>query len=109
MANQKENVSITDNQNSITESQIISDEIVHSTPVPTKRTVDNDMVKIMQMLLNEKFNKLDIRSVSYTHLDVYKRQGMYHVKLLEVWYTKFLLSFSRLMTKTKSTTYNSSL
>ena len=37
-------------------------ESVHSTPVLTKRTDENDIVKIMQT------------PVSYTHLDVYKRQ-----------------------------------
>ena len=76
MANLNENISITDSQNSITESLIMS-EGVHSTPVTNKKTDDNDMIKIMQMLLNEKFNKLDMKfdePVSYTHLDVYKRQ-----------------------------------
>ena len=75
MADNKENVSITDSANdsqtSVTESQIMS-ESVHSTPVPTKRTDENEIVKMMQTLFNiqnakfdEKFNeqKSEIREI----------------------------------------------
>ena len=59
MANNSENSSLTANesQTSMTESLIMS-EGVHSTPVANKKTDDNDMIKMMQMLLNEKFSKL---------------------------------------------------
>ena len=128
-----ENVSLADNTNesqtSATESQIMSGEIIHSTPVPTNRADENQIVKMMQALFSEqknefnevkneirkqniifdrRINEIDVRctnmqeqvveivnekfdakindlddkintinetvTVSYTHLDVYKRQ-----------------------------------
>ena len=112
MADNNENVSLTDIENesqmnielSGTESKIMS-EGIHSTPVLIKKSEENDMMKMMQLLFNEqsvkwnkfdeKFNKFDVmlnkfdvkldeqksnsnlkydKTVSYTHLDVYKRQ-----------------------------------
>ena len=57
MANNSENSSLTANesQTSMTESINMS-KGVHSTPVANKKTDDNDMSKIMEML-----NKLDIK------------------------------------------------
>ena len=58
--NKDENVSFTDSQ---TESQITSDssetksklmdELIHSTPVPIKKSEDYDMIKMMQLLLEK--------------------------------------------------------
>ena len=58
-----ENVSLADNTNesqtSATESQIMSGEIIHSTPVPTNRADENQIVKMMQTLFNIQNNKFD--------------------------------------------------
>ena len=45
-------------------------ESIHSTPAPTNRVEENDVIRMMRLLFNEQ----SIKSVSYTHLDVYKRQ-----------------------------------
>ena len=74
MANDNENISLTINesQTSVTESQITSEGILHSTPVPTKRPEENEIVKMMQTLFkiqnvkfDEKFNehKSEIRVI----------------------------------------------
>ena len=45
---------------SITESEIMSGGI-HSTPVPTKRVEENDVIKMMRLLFDEKFNEQSIK------------------------------------------------
>ena len=96
MADSHETVSVTDSvdesQISVTESQIMN-EGVHSTPVPSKKVEDNDMMSMMQLLLN-KFD-MNTSAVSYTHLDVYKRQitasySSYHY--LQPFYSGLVLS-----------------
>ena len=61
MANSNENISLTVNESqmSMTESQITSEGMIHSTPVPTKRTEDNEIMRMMQMLFNIQNNKFD--------------------------------------------------
>ena len=57
-----ENVSLTDSANesqtSVTESQIMSGGIIHSTPVPTNKAEDNEIMKMMQTLFNEQKNEI---------------------------------------------------
>ena len=62
MANDNENISLTVNesQTSMTESKMMS-EGVHSTPVTSKKTEDNEMIKMMKLLFNEQ--KSDIREI----------------------------------------------
>ena len=48
------------NKTSITESEIMS-EGIHSTPIPTKRVEKNDVIKMMRLLLDEKFNEQNIK------------------------------------------------
>ena len=75
MANNYENVSLTDTVNesqiSVTESQIMS-EGIHSTPVTIKKAEDNELMKMMQMLFNVKFDKFDekfnAQSLSLIHI-----------------------------------------
>ena len=61
MADNKENVSITDSTNnsqiSMTESLVMSEGIIHSTLLPTNRADNNEIMKMMQMLFNTQNNK----------------------------------------------------
>ena len=61
MANDNENISLTVNesQTSRTESKLMSEGIVHSTPVTSKRTEENEIVKMMQTLFNIQNAKFD--------------------------------------------------
>ena len=68
MAENKENsslLSITDSMNnsqiSMTESVVMSEGIVHSTPVPNNRVENNEIMKMMQMLFSEQ--KSEIRGI----------------------------------------------
>ena len=65
---------VLDTENSLTESKIMDNVVIHSTPIQNKQSDSNDIMNMMQLLL-EKQNTM---SVSYTHLDVYKRQTWRH-------------------------------
>ena len=98
MANNSDNSSLTANesQTSMTESKIMSEETVHSTPVISKRTEENDIVKIMQTLFeiqnnkfDEKFNELkeqnrdlksDINEIKRQNCNFAKRFDELHMK-----------------------------
>ena len=51
------------NETSRTESEMMSDSI-HSTPDPTKRVEENDIIRMMKLLFNEqsvKFDQFDVQ------------------------------------------------
>ena len=90
MAENKENsslLSITDSTNnsqiSMTESIVMSEGVVHSTPVPKNRAENSEIIKTMQMLFNQKFSKLD-EKFNEQNSEIRGIQNNFNVKFDEI-------------------------
>ena len=53
---------------SVTESEIMG-ESIHSTPAPTKRVEENDVIKMMKLLFDEQNTRLDNFSDKFNQFD----------------------------------------